>query len=49
VHQVHPPPPPLPLPLRADEMVMGGCIVETNKANVLKPVFWLEKVSAAGK
>ena len=36
------PPPPPP-----DEMVMNGCIVETNKTNVLKPILLLEKV--AGK
>jgi AP-4 complex subunit sigma-1 len=29
----------------ADEMVTNGCIVETNKANVLKPILLLEKVS----
>ena len=28
-----------------DEMVTNGAIVETNKANVLKPVLLLEKVS----
>lgn len=28
-----------------DEMVMNGCVVETNKTNILKPVLWLEKVS----
>ena len=28
-----------------DEMVTNGCIIETNKANVLKPILWLEKVS----
>ena len=28
-----------------DEMVTNGVIVETNKANVLKPVLLLEKVS----
>ena len=39
---------PLPSqPARADEMVMNGCIVETNKTNVLKPILLLEKV--AGK
>ena len=27
----------------ADEMVTNGCIVETNKANVLKPILLLEK------
>ena len=32
---------------RADEMVMNGCIVETNKTNVLKPIHLLEKI--AGK
>jgi len=26
-------------------MVTSGCIVETNKANILKPVLLLEKVS----
>lgn len=26
-----------------DEMVMNGCVVETNKANVLKPILLLEK------
>jgi hypothetical protein len=31
----------------ADEMVMNGCVVETNKTNVLKPILLLEKV--AGK
>jgi hypothetical protein len=30
----------------ADEMVTNGCVVETNKANVLKPILLLEKVSA---
>lgn len=30
-----------------DEMVTTGCIVETNKANVLKPILLLEKVSAS--
>ena len=29
----------------ADEMVTNGCIVETNKSNVLKPILLLEKVS----
>jgi len=28
-------------------MVMNGCVVETNKTNVLKPILLLEKV--AGK
>ncbi|KAJ8603618.1 hypothetical protein CTAYLR_004857 [Chrysophaeum taylorii] len=28
-----------------DEMVMNGCIVETNKANVLKPISLMEKTS----
>ncbi|KAH8067962.1 hypothetical protein JL721_7181 [Aureococcus anophagefferens] len=28
-----------------DEMVMNGCIVETNKANVLKPIALMEKAS----
>lgn len=32
--------------LTADEMVTNGCIVETNKSNVLKPILLLEKVSA---
>jgi hypothetical protein len=27
----------------AAEMVMNGCIVETNKANILKPILLLEK------
>lgn len=31
----------------ADEMVTNGCIVETNKLNILKPILLLEKV--AGK
>jgi AP-4 complex subunit sigma-1 len=26
-----------------DEMVMNGCIVETNKANVLNPLLTMEK------
>ena len=28
-----------------DEMVMNGCIVETNKSNVLKPLALMEKAS----
>ena len=28
-----------------DEMVMNGCIVETNKINVLKPIALMEKAS----
>ena len=28
-----------------DEMVMNGCIVETNKSNVLKPIALMEKAS----
>lgn len=28
-----------------DEMVMNGCIVETNKANILKPIALMEKTS----
>lgn len=28
-----------------EEMVTNGCIMETNKANVLKPILLLEKVS----
>eukprot|EP00591_Stephanopyxis_turris_P001051 CAMPEP_0195522570 /NCGR_PEP_ID=MMETSP0794_2-20130614/20857_1 /TAXON_ID=515487 /ORGANISM="Stephanopyxis turris, Strain CCMP 815" /LENGTH=145 /DNA_ID=CAMNT_0040652353 /DNA_START=88 /DNA_END=525 /DNA_ORIENTATION=+ len=28
-----------------DEMFMNGCIVETNKANILKPVVLLDKLS----
>ena len=28
-----------------DEMVLNGCIVETNKANVLKPIALMEKAS----
>lgn len=28
-----------------NEMVMNGCIVETNKANILKPILLLEKAS----
>lgn len=28
-----------------DEMVTSGCIVETNKSNVLKPVLLLEKLT----
>lgn len=28
-----------------DEMVMNGCIVETNKSNVLKPIALMEKTS----
>lgn len=31
----------------AEEMVTSGCIVETNKANILKPILLLEKVSKA--
>jgi len=26
-------------------MVTNGCVVETNKANILKPILLLEKVS----
>jgi hypothetical protein len=26
-----------------DEMVTNGCIMETNKGNILKPILWLEK------
>lgn len=33
----------------AEEMVTSGCIVETNKTNILKPLLLLEKVSAGGK
>jgi AP-4 complex subunit sigma-1 len=29
-----------------DEMITNGCVVETNKGNVLKPILLLEKVSA---
>lgn len=29
-----------------DEMVTNGCVVETNKGNVLKPILLLEKISA---
>mmetsp|Transcript_33280 Transcript_33280/g.106237 ORF Transcript_33280/g.106237 Transcript_33280/m.106237 type:complete len:152 (-) Transcript_33280:577-1032(-) len=28
-----------------DEMVMNGCIVETNKSNILKPIALMEKTS----
>jgi len=28
-----------------DEMFMNGCIVETNKKNILKPVVLLDKLS----
>lgn len=28
-----------------NEMLMNGCIVETNKANVLRPIHLLEKAS----
>ena len=28
-----------------DEMVMNGCVVETNKNNILKPVRMLDKIS----
>ena len=30
-----------------DEMVVDGCIVETNKANVLNPIYMLERAAAA--
>lgn len=30
-----------------EEMVMNGCIVETNKINVLKPVTLLDKEATA--
>ena len=30
-----------------DEMVTNGAIVETNKANILKPILLLEKVSGS--
>lgn len=30
-----------------DEMVMNGHIIETNKANVLKPIQLMEKMSTA--
>lgn len=29
-----------------DEMVMNGCVVETNKRNILDPIRMMEKVSA---
>ena len=29
-----------------DEMVMNGCIIETNKANVLQPVQLLDKTTS---
>lgn len=32
---------------RADEMVTNGAIVETNKANILKPILLLEKVTGS--
>ena len=28
-----------------DEMVMNGCLIETNKMNVLKPIAMIEKAS----
>jgi len=28
-----------------DEMVMNGCVVETNKSNILKPIALMEKTS----
>lgn len=28
-----------------DEMIMNGCVTETNKRNILQPVLVLEKVS----
>jgi AP-4 complex subunit sigma-1 len=34
-----------PRRVSADEMVTNGCVVETNKANILKPILLLEKVS----
>ena len=30
-----------------DEMVVDGCIVETNKSNVLTPIYMLERAAAA--
>ena len=30
-----------------DEMVIDGCIVATNKANVFNPIYLLEQASAA--
>ena len=29
-------------------MVMNGCIVETNKANILRPIILLDKTSKKG-
>lgn len=29
-----------------DEMIMNGCVTETNKRNILQPVLVLEKVSS---
>lgn len=36
---------PLPSIRRAEEMVTNGCVVDTNKMNVLKPVILLDKLS----
>jgi hypothetical protein len=36
--------PPFPLPF-ALRRVTNGCIMETNKGNILKPILWLEKIS----
>lgn len=30
-----------------DEMVMNGCIIETNKNNVLAPIHLLDKAAAS--
>jgi AP-4 complex subunit sigma-1 len=32
-----------------DEMVMNGCIVETNKQNIMAPIMLMEKYTAKGK
>jgi AP-4 complex subunit sigma-1 len=32
-----------------DEMVMNGCIVETNKQNIMAPIMLMDKYTAKGK
>ena len=35
----------IPLPRPSPRRVTNGCIMETNKGNILKPILWLEKIS----
>jgi hypothetical protein len=35
----------IPRPRPSPRRVTNGCIMETNKGNILKPILWLEKIS----